>query len=94
MEGRTGGHPRPMAIIHVAPVPNRRWVVTIGDDPTPISEHETRGEAETAARVHAETFGYPEVVVHGLDDEEDRLLIRDPDPQPRYPGAVRGRSSA
>jgi hypothetical protein len=66
------------------------WVVTIGDDPTPLSEHRTRGEAETAARAHALTFGHKRVVVHELDGEISVLEMPDPDPQPPYPGPVKG----
>ena len=87
--GRTRGQ-----IIRVGPVRERRWTVTIDDDPTPISEHDTRAEAETAARTHAETFGYPEIVLYGLDGDEERILIDDPDPQPPYPGAAKGESAS
>jgi hypothetical protein len=67
-----------------------RWIVTAGDDPTPISEHRTRAEAETAARAHALAFGYKHVVVHELDGEQTVLELPDPAPQPPYPGAARG----
>jgi hypothetical protein len=77
-------------ILRVGPVKNRNWVVTVDDDPTPISEHGTRAEAETAARAHAETFGYPEIEVYGLDGERDIIIIDDPDPRPPYPGAAKG----
>jgi hypothetical protein len=67
-----------------------RWVVTLDDDPTPISEHRTRAEAEIAAREHALAFGYERLVVHELDGDELLLRLPDPDPQPPYPGAARG----
>jgi hypothetical protein len=70
------------------------WTVTVEGDPTPISEHATRGEAETAARAHALTFGFKRVVVHELDGEETVLDVGDPDPQPPYPGAARGAPAA
>ena len=88
------GGPQRTPIIRVGRVPGRNWTVSIDDDPTPISEHPTRGEAETAARTHAETFGYPEIVVYGLDGAEERIWIDDPDPQPPYPGGVTGESAA
>jgi hypothetical protein len=81
-------------IIRVGPIPGRNWTVSVDDDPAPISEHATRGEAETAARVHAETFGYPEIVVYGLDGGEERIRIDDPSPQPPYPGGATGESAA
>ena len=47
-------------MIHVAPIGDQRWVVTLDDDAQPPgSEHRTRGEAETAARTYAETFDVP-----------------------------------
>jgi hypothetical protein len=81
-----------MRIIHVAPIADQRWVVTLDEDATPaISEHSSRAEAETAARVYAETFGYPEVDVHGADGDITRMLLYDEaQPQPPYPGAAKG----
>jgi hypothetical protein len=77
--------------VHVRGVRHGRlWVVGLDDDPTPISEHATRAEAETAARAHAQAFGYTQVMVHELDGDELLLAIPDPDPQPPYPGAARG----
>jgi hypothetical protein len=76
--------------VHVRGIRVGRWVVTAGDDPTPISEHPTRGEAETAARAHALTFGYKRVLVHEMDGELSVLELPDPDPQPPYPGPVKG----
>jgi hypothetical protein len=93
MATESGGRQR-TPIIRVGPVPGRNWTVSVDDDPTPISEHETRAEAETAARTYAETFGYPEIVVYGLGGDEERIRIDDPDPQPRYPGGVTGESAA
>jgi hypothetical protein len=81
--------------VHVRAVRHgRSWTVTVGDDPTPISEDQTRAEAETAARAHALEFGYKRIVVHGLDGEESVLELPDPDPQPPYPGAARGAPAA
>jgi hypothetical protein len=89
-----------MAIDHAVHVRGlrhgERWIVTVGDDPTPIVERRMRGgrteaartraEAETEARAHAATFGYQNVVVHELDGDELLLRIPDPDPEPPYPG--------
>jgi len=77
-----------MKILHVAPLSEERWVVTLDDDgEPPVSEHTTRGEAEGAARVYAETFGYPEVQVHGLDGSLDRMLLYEEALEaPRYDG--------
>jgi hypothetical protein len=90
MPAAAGGQARGMRILHVAPIADQRWVVTLDEDATPpISEHGTRGEAETAARTYAESFGYPEVVVHHVDGDVTRMLL-DPAPQPPYPGAAKG----
>jgi nucleotide-binding universal stress UspA family protein len=89
MAGGRGGRSR-LPILHVGPIDNRRWVVSVDDDPTPISEHESRVEAEAAARAHAQSFGYPQIVVHGLDRDDELILVGDPDPRPPYPGAARG----
>jgi hypothetical protein len=79
-----------MRKLHVAPIGDQRWVVTLDEDAEPpISEHATRGQAETAARAYAETFGYPQVDVHGVDGEVDVMLL-DVDPQPPYPGGAKG----
>jgi hypothetical protein len=76
--------------VHVAPIAGERWVVSTDDDSAPpISEHDTRSAAETAARSHAMTFGIPEVVVHGQGGAEEHQLL-DPDPQPPSPGAANG----
>jgi hypothetical protein len=65
-----------MRKLHVAPISAERWVLTLDDDAEPaISEHPTRGEAETAARAYAETFGFPQVDVHGLDGHVDVMLF-------------------
>jgi hypothetical protein len=81
-------------LLHVAPIADQRWVVTLDEDgEPPISEHGSRGEAETAARAYAESFGYPEVDVHGVDGDITRMLL-DVDPPPPYPGAATGESSA
>ena len=79
-----------MRKLHVAPIGDQRWVLTLDDDAEPaISEHATRGEAETAARAYAETFGFPEIDVHGADGEVDVMLL-DVAPQPPYPGGAKG----
>jgi hypothetical protein len=80
-----------MRRLHVAPVADQRWVVTLDEDgTTPVSEHRTRGEAETSARAYAISFGYLEVVVHHVDGEESVMILDDPDPQPPYPGGAKG----
>ena len=84
-----------MRIIHVAPISNERWVVTLDEDATPpISEHPTRGEAETAARAYAQSFGYPQVDVHGADGDITRMLLDDVLEPPRYPGGAKGETAA
>ena len=77
-----------MKILHVAAISEERWVVTLDDDAEPtVSEHATRAEAEGAARAYAESFGYPEVQVHGLDGSLDRMLLYDEALEaPRYSG--------
>jgi hypothetical protein len=86
--------------VHADPVNVRgerhgeRWVVTVGDDPTPIAERPTREEAEIEAREHALAFGHKHVVVHELDGEETVIELPDPDPQPPYPGGARGAPAA
>ncbi len=81
--GAVLGMPGGMAnVVYVAPVAGERWVVSTDEDATPpISEHATRGEAETAARSHAMTFGIPEVVVRGQGGHEETQLL-EPDEQP------------
>jgi hypothetical protein len=74
-------------ILRVGQVSGSLWTVSIGDDPTPLSEHRTRSDAEAAARTHAETFGYPEILVYPKDGETETIIIDDEDPEPRFPGA-------
>jgi hypothetical protein len=78
-------------VIHVRGVRHgERWIVTVGDDVTPIAERPTQAEALTEARTHAQTFGYEHVIVHELDGDERLIRIPDPDPQPPYPGGAKG----
>jgi hypothetical protein len=73
-----------MRLLHVAPLSGERWVVTLDEDAEPpISEHRTRGEAETSARSYAQTFGYPEVIVHHLNGDVSRMIL-EVEPQPPY----------
>src|SRR5215211_1449083 len=81
-------------IIRVGPVSEEHWTVHVDDDPTPLSEHSSRAEAESAARGHAEMFGYPEYIVHALNGEQQTVILDDPQPRPPYPGAARGESAA
>jgi hypothetical protein len=75
-----------MRKLYVAPIAARRWVLTLDEDAEPtISEHATRGEAESAARSYAETFGYPQIDVIGEDGKVDVMLLGDVDPQPSGP---------
>jgi hypothetical protein len=87
------GGPTRERILRVGAVERGQWVVTVDDDPTPISKHDSRAEAEAAARTHAETFGYPEIIVYELDGEQHTVIIDDADPQPGYPGAAKGESA-
>jgi Uncharacterized protein conserved in bacteria (DUF2188) len=80
-------------ILRVGQVSGSSWTVSVDDDPTPLSEHRTRSEAEAAARVHAETFGYPEILVYDRDGQEQTIILDDVDPQPGYPGAAQGDSA-
>jgi hypothetical protein len=88
------GDPPRNPIIRVGPVSEERWTVHVDDDPTPLSEHTTRAEAEAAARAHAEMFGYPEYIVHALNGDQQTVIVNDPEPRPPYPGAARGESAA
>jgi hypothetical protein len=79
-----------MRKLHVAPIGDQDWVVTLDEDAEPpISEHETRAEAETAARAYAESFGYPQVDVHHMNGEVSVMLL-DVGPLPPNPGAAKG----
>jgi hypothetical protein len=80
-------------MVYVGPLSGERWSVSLDDDTTPISEHPTRGEAESAARDYAQTFGYPEIRVFGEDGAESVIILNDPDPQPPYPGGAKGNPS-
>jgi hypothetical protein len=53
------GDPPRNPIIRVGPVSEERWTVHVDDDPTPLSEHSTRAEAEAAARAHARCSAIP-----------------------------------
>lgn len=69
--------------VYVSHQSGERWVVSTDEDAAPlISEHDTRGDAETAARSHAMTFGIPRVIVRGEDGREETQLLDDVDPQP------------
>jgi hypothetical protein len=81
------------ALIRVGPVSEEHWTVHVDDDPTPLSEHLTRGEAEAAARTHAEAFGYPQIVVHALNGDQQVIILDDQQPRPGYPGEARGESA-
>jgi hypothetical protein len=81
-------------ILRVGQVSGSSWTVSVDDDPTPLSEHRTRAEAESAARSHAETFGYPQYIVHALNGDQQTVIVDDPAPRPPYPGAASGESSA
>jgi hypothetical protein len=80
-------------ILRVGQVSGSNWTVSVDDDPTPLSEHRTRSEAEASARTHAETFGYPEILVYDNDGNQSRIMLDDIDPQPGYPGAALGDSA-
>src|SRR3954454_16140037 len=82
------------AILRVGPVSGERWSVVLDDDPTPISEHTTRADAEIAAREHAQMFGYGQIVVYGLDGDHQTIIVDDPDPQPPTAGGAIGESSS
>jgi hypothetical protein len=71
-------------ILRVGQVSGSSWTVSVDDDPTPISEHRTRSEAEAAARTHAETFGYPEILVYDHDGQEQTIILDGDDPLPGY----------
>jgi hypothetical protein len=86
-EGRREG------IIRVGQVSGSTWTVSLDDDPTALSEHRTRSEAEAAARMHAETFGYPEILVYDHEGLQATIIIDDVAPQPGYPGEARGESA-
>jgi hypothetical protein len=73
-------------ILRVGQVSGSSWTVSVDDDPTPLSEHRTRSDAEAAARRHAETFGYPEILVYDNDGNRDTIILDEDDPQPGYLG--------
>ena len=77
-------------ILRVGQVSGSSWTVSVDDDPTPLSEHRTRSEAEAAARSHAETFGYPEILVYDNAGNQSTIILDDVDPQPGYPGSALG----
>jgi hypothetical protein len=81
-----------MRILHVAPIGDQRWVVTLDEDATPpISEHGSRAEAETSARAYAESYGYPEIIVHHANGDQSVEIVADEvEPQPPYPGGAKG----
>ena len=81
-------------ILRVGQVSGSSWTVSVDDDPTPLSQHRTRSEAEAAARVHAETFGYPEILVYDNEGNQATIIVDDVDPLPGYPGAGPGDSPA
>jgi hypothetical protein len=80
-------------ILRVGQVSGSSWTVSVDDDPTPLSEHRTRSEAEAAARSHAETFGYPEILVYDNDGNQSTIILHDVDPLPGY-GAAPGDSAS
>ena len=82
------------AILRVGAVSAERWTVNLDDDPTPISEHTSRADAETAAREHAQIFGYGQIVVYGLNGDQQTIIVDDPDPQPPTPGGAIGESAS
>jgi hypothetical protein len=77
-------------MVYVGAIDEHRWVVTLDDDATPISRHDNRGDAESAARSYAQTFGFPEIRIFGADREEEIIILNDPDPRPPYPGGAKG----
>jgi hypothetical protein len=77
-------------LLRVGQVSGSSWTVPVDDDPTPLSEHRTRSEAEAAARSHAETFGYPEILVYDNAGNQSTIILDDVDPQPGYPGSALG----
>ena len=79
-----------VTLVYVGPLTPERWVVSLDDETTPISEHRTRGDAETSARAYAQTFGFPEIRVVGEDGSENRIIMNAPDPRPPHPGAAKG----
>jgi hypothetical protein len=88
------GGPTRERILRVGQVTGSKWTVSVDDDPTPLSEHRTRSEALAAARGHAETFGYPEIMVYDNDGNQQTVIVDDVDPQPGYPGAAQGESAS
>ena len=78
-----GGRAR---ILRVGQVSGSKWTVSVDDDPTPLSEHRTRSEAEAAAREHAQSFGYPEILVYDHDGLEETMIIEELEPRPDETG--------
>src|SRR4051812_48215313 len=92
MATEDGGNPH-AAILRVGPVSEERWTLNVDDDPTPISEHATRADAEVAARQHAQMFGYGQIVVYGLDGDHQTIIVDDAGPQPPSPGGAIGEAA-
>src|SRR3954464_484792 len=81
-------------ILRVGQVTGSSWTVSVDDDPTPLSEHRTRSEAEGAPRAHAAIFGYPETMAYDNEGNQQTIIVGDMDPQPGYPGAAQGESAS
>jgi hypothetical protein len=80
------GEPTRNPVIRVGPVSEEHWTVHVDDDPTPLSEHRTRADAESAARGHAEMFGYPQYILHALNGDQQTVIVDDPQPAAAVPG--------
>ena len=50
-------------ILHVVPLANDQWAVTIKGDPTPLAAFDTKPEAITEAHNHAREFGGEQIAI-------------------------------
>ncbi|MEA2245575.1 MAG: hypothetical protein QOH46_104 [Solirubrobacteraceae bacterium] len=62
---------QPRVTVQPAPQGRPGWIVAYENDPTPISEHATREEAEIAAREHAREFGQPEIIIYSANGDRE-----------------------
>ncbi len=58
-------------ILHVVPIDDGRWAVTMKGDPTPLAAFASKPEAIAEAHNHAREFGGEQVVIY---DREGNIV--------------------